>query len=239
MESPVKLSKLLLMVTVFIASHAVAQIYRWVDEHGVVHYEDCPPVDCAFEEVELPEGPSAEKIESAKAKMREILEARKARDHAAKLEIERIALEEREKQELVAEQLELCAETIYELDLLSQQRRIYKVLETGTRLYLADADRPGEVSRISALRDEFCSADSIDEQQAIKRAHELSMALSRSCEAARERLERMLQTDANPDAETLKDHQAYVETFCPEIEPNDLWQGDWIVTRKRRQKISY
>ena len=100
------------MVTVFIASHAVAQIYRCVDEHGVVHYEDCPPVDCAFEEVELPEGPSAEKIESAKAKMREILEARKARDHAAKLEIERIALEEREKQELVAEQLELCAETI-------------------------------------------------------------------------------------------------------------------------------
>ena len=104
---------------------------------------------------------------------------------------------------------------------------------------LADADRPGEVSRISALRDEFCSADSIDEQQAIQRAHELSMALSRSCEAARERLERLLQPEANPDEEILKDHQKYVQTFCPEVESEDLWQSDWIVTRKRRATISY
>ena len=31
-------------------SNAFAEIYRWVDEDGNIHYSDCPPVDCEFEE---------------------------------------------------------------------------------------------------------------------------------------------------------------------------------------------
>ena len=46
------------------ASIASAQIYRWVDEDGNVHYSDCPPKDCDYEE-------QAKAIEPTEAQRRE------------------------------------------------------------------------------------------------------------------------------------------------------------------------
>jgi len=80
-----KISKIIMVIMwMLFASHALAEIYKWIDEEGVTHYGDCPPLDCVFEELELPEGPSSEEIEAAEEKAREIMEARKARDAAEK-----------------------------------------------------------------------------------------------------------------------------------------------------------
>ena len=34
---------LLMIVTIFFASHAVANMYKWVDKNGVTHFSDVPP----------------------------------------------------------------------------------------------------------------------------------------------------------------------------------------------------
>ena len=230
-----KLSKLLVVLGLLFASYALAEIYKWVDEDGITHYEDCPPTDCVFEELELPEGPTEEEFQAAKEKTRKTLEARKAREAAANLKRESETQEEQDQEQLRAERLRKCSEAIYQLDLLNQKRRVFKPQADGSRQYLENEDRSGEISQISTLRDQFCSNNSNDQKEQMELAHELSLALSRRCMATRETLEKMQQPEANPIEDKLERYTEYVEAFCPAIESNDLWVGDWIIIRKERR----
>jgi hypothetical protein len=50
---------------------ALAEVYKWVDESGKVHYGDSPPAESGAESVALPEGPSQEEVERARQQMQE------------------------------------------------------------------------------------------------------------------------------------------------------------------------
>ena len=228
-------SIVLLVIGLLCAAHASAEIYRWVDEDGTTHYGDCPPPDCVYEEVELPAGPSEAQIEAAEKKLRDTLEARRASEAAAKARAESGSLEEQQREAARTERLQKCAEAIYQLALLHQKRRVFRERADGSRLYLENEDRPGEIARIERLRDEFCSDEPADREEQIERANEIGVALSRRCTAARETLEGMQQPGADPSADRLKDYSTYVEAFCPAIESEHLWLGDWIVVRRSRQ----
>lgn len=52
-----------------VAEGAGGVAYKWVDESGGVHYGDCPPADCASEEVHLRAGPSQEDAEKARQRL--------------------------------------------------------------------------------------------------------------------------------------------------------------------------
>jgi len=227
-----KFSKLLVVTAVLFASCALAEVYKWVDEDGITQYADCPPTDCVFEELELPEGPTEAEMEAAKEEIRKTLKARKAREAAAKATREIETQEEQQQEELRAERLKKCSEAIYQLDLLNQKRRVFKPQADGSRLYLENEDRPAEIAQISALRDQFCSNDSNDQKEQMELAHELRLALSRRCMATRETLKKMQQPEANPIEDKLERYGEYVEAFCPAIESDDLWLGDWIIIRK-------
>jgi hypothetical protein len=230
-----KFSKLPVMMAVLFTSCTLAEVYKWVDEDGMTHYADCPPTDCVFEELELPEGPTEEEMEAAREEFRKTVEARKAREAAAKAKRQTETQEEQRQEELRTERLEKCSEAIYQLDLLNQKRRVFKPQADGLRLYLENEHRPDEISRISALRDEFCSNDSNDQREQMELARELKLALSRRCMATRETLEKMQQPGANPIEEKQERYAEYVNTFCPSIESDDLWLGDWIVIRKDKK----
>jgi uncharacterized protein DUF4124 len=78
MDSPSKKkSKFILLLLALLATIAVAQIYKWVDEKGRVHFGDQPPESSSVEELELPQGPSAEEVAQAQREARERLEAQK------------------------------------------------------------------------------------------------------------------------------------------------------------------
>lgn len=230
-----KLSKLLVVMSVLFSSYALAEVYKWVDEDGITHYADCPPTDCVFEELELPEGPTEEEVEAAKEKFGKTLEARKAREAAAKAKRASDTQKEQQQEQLRAERLKKCSEAIYQLELLNQKRRVFKQQADGSRLYLENKDRPGEISQISALRDQFCSNDSNEQREQMELAHELGLALSRRCMATRESLEKLRQSGADPTEEKFKRYAEYVEAFCPAIESDGLWLGDWIIIRKDRR----
>jgi hypothetical protein len=226
--------KVIAVICMLFTSHALAEVYKWVDEEGVTQFGDCPPTDCVYEELAIPKGPSEEEIEAAEERTREILEARKAREAAEKEKQESASLEKQQQEQLRAERLQKCAEAIYQLDLLDQKRRIFKLQTDGSRQYLENDERAVEISRITALKDHYCSTDPIDQKEQLELAQELSSALSRRCAAARGTLENMQQPGANPIKEKLESYQAYVEAFCPAIGSDDLWLGDWIIIRKQR-----
>lgn len=225
---------MIIIICMLFASRTLAEIYKWVDEQGVTHYGDCPPTDCVYEEIELPKGPSEEEIEAAEERTREVLEARKAREAAEKTRRENASLEEQEQEILRIERLQKCAEAIYQIDLLNQKRRVFKQQAGGSRLYLENEERSAEITRITAIKDQFCSTDRSDQKEQLELAQEMSFALSRRCAAARETLAQMQQSSANPIEEKLESYQAYVEVFCPAIDSDDLWLGDWIIINKKR-----
>jgi hypothetical protein len=74
-----KLGPLLLLI---IVTASIAQVYKWVDEEGGIHFGDSPPEEVAAEELILPEGPSEEEIVQAQEDLRKRLEARKNTEEA-------------------------------------------------------------------------------------------------------------------------------------------------------------
>jgi|GEM_PF-3548172 len=67
-----KKGNLAVLLLLLICSVTVAEIYKWVDESGKVHYGDAPPPEEAdTQSVEIPEGPSQEEVERAKQEAQE------------------------------------------------------------------------------------------------------------------------------------------------------------------------
>jgi hypothetical protein len=229
-----KTSKWSLLFGALIASFALAQIYKWVDDKGGVHFGDCPPDDCIVEEVELPEGPSDEEVKAAQEKLRKTLQSRRAQESAQKKKSESDQLEDQREEKLAAERFKQCAETIYQLELLDQKRRVFKFQADGSRLYLEDEERPNEISRLTLLREEYCSTNPEARDKELERADEIRIALSRRCAVAIAKLEKWQQPGADPDEDLLERYQTIVEAHCPDMESDHLWLGDWIIVRKRR-----
>ena len=225
-----KKSMFLPLLLVLIATFALAQIYPWIDKEGKVHFGDHPPEGSEVEEVILPEGPSDEEVEAAWEKLLIMLESRQARDAAVASKNESDLIEDQRE----ADRFKQCVDAIYHLELLNQKRRVFKFQADGSRLYLENEDRPDEIYRFTLLKDEYCSTDPSAQKKQYTRAYEIGVALSRRCAAARETLAKMQRAGANPHEEKFAGHIIYVEAFCPIIETDDPWLGDWILINKRR-----
>lgn len=90
-------ARFLPIILLLVVTATLAQIYKWVDEQGGVHFGDRPPEDADAEDVELPEGPSQETISKAQEELRKHLEARDATEAAGAGEDERAANGEAER----------------------------------------------------------------------------------------------------------------------------------------------
>lgn len=55
-----------------ISPAANAEIYRWVDGQGNVHFGDCPPADCGSEAIQTTPGPSEAAVREAQKRARRI-----------------------------------------------------------------------------------------------------------------------------------------------------------------------
>jgi len=53
------------LLLIIISGRVQAELYKWVDENGHVHYGDCPPIDCNSESVHIPSPPSQDEVERA------------------------------------------------------------------------------------------------------------------------------------------------------------------------------
>lgn len=51
-----------------------AEVYRWLDDEGHVHFGDCPPAAREASPVEIAPGPTPEQVEEAKARTRQLQE---------------------------------------------------------------------------------------------------------------------------------------------------------------------
>ena len=102
--------KIILLLSVALIAIASAEVYKWVDEEGRVHYSDKPTDTHKSKEVDIEPGPSPEKIEKA----REQAEKQKQRVH------EKTVADQLEKEKRLAEKEKRLAQEQYCLEARKQ-----------------------------------------------------------------------------------------------------------------------
>lgn len=142
------LSRIFMLLTlsgVLYANSLQAEIYRWVDESGKVHFSDRPNDGAAHKlQIETREGEPVDTDQQQRL-LDAYREEREAREE------ERLKAEERERQ-----RSQNCA---YARNRLRQYdgARLYQPLENGGRRYLDDNERQREMERVEEAVQRWCS----------------------------------------------------------------------------------
>jgi Domain of unknown function (DUF4124) len=147
--------KRLLPLGVALAAMGVAggTIYKWVDEHGRVHYSETAPPEKKARELEVPPSPSKQTQEEARDKLNRMIEEQQRRQEAwQKQEAEKRskAAEERAKLE------KQCKVARSELLLLTQPGVITLVDKEGNLFRPSDAVRERMIQEQQAFIRENC-----------------------------------------------------------------------------------
>ena len=132
------------------AAPAKAEIYRWTDQTGVVHFGERPPMNGGAERIEvknLDVDPQA--IKALQEIQRENESARKARLQKRTEIRQRVELEKRK-----AEQ---CANAKAHRERLVNATRLFKVAADGSRERLGEEARDEDLKRIDTAISELCA----------------------------------------------------------------------------------
>lgn len=152
------LSRIFMLLTlsgVLYANSLQAEIYRWVDESGKVHFSDRPNDGAAHKlQIETREGEPVDTdqqqyLDEQRDQQQRLLDA--YREEREAREEERLKAEERERQ-----RSQNCA---YARNRLRQYdgARLYQPLENGGRRYLDDNERQREMERVEEAVQRWCS----------------------------------------------------------------------------------
>lgn len=142
----------ILAAGLLMAGAVSAEVYKWVDEQGRVHYGDARPADRAVETVRTPVRPSGEEVLRANSR----LDALREREQAAqktRAEEERNA--QRDARE-TAQREASCREAKRQLHVLGLERPLYRFDDQGNRVYLDDGQRAAERAEAQRRVDEVC-----------------------------------------------------------------------------------
>jgi len=120
---------------------ASAQVYKWTDEQGRVHYGDCPPPRCNSTEVDLGTRPRQERLDQAREQFESQREERQRREQNRRHLEETERLQRQEQQRDAAQRRNYCQLARSDLRRLEMQRAVYYTDEQGNRVYLDDEER--------------------------------------------------------------------------------------------------
>lgn len=194
-----RIALMLLAVVAWTGGTWAQTVYKWVDRNGVTQYSSSPPpAGASGVLVPVPPPPSAQAASQAKAA------AQRANDEAKRFEADRLR-EQADKQlkadaarRSAVDRLQRCARAREQLNVLKKPVPVYLRNERGERIYLEDAARDAEISRLSAEVASYCS--SADEMQGVQdaatRQRATNAAQRAKCNEAQDQL-RDLQADSS------------------------------------------
>jgi hypothetical protein len=216
--------KLLLLFGVLaITSHVYsAEIYRWVDKDGKVHFTDSPPPDVKSEQMTV-EVDEVGEPDEGELRRRQLLEQANL-DAAERLEQRRAAAEAKRVGKEAREAIEQdCLDARIRLEILEEPQPVYRDANgalrlrwqfdtyKGPRSYIDDADRPAEVERARQEVAEIC--DNPDDRAEQARAR-ITWINSERCAAARADLEAVEKPQSKATSDTIEDRRRAVARYC-------------------------
>lgn len=132
-----------------------SEVYKWVDEHGVVHYTDKPPQDQQSNDVDVKDmGPQGETTQGESV-YREVIEQQRTRREIEATQREQKANERKTDQEKESKSEANCSRAIHYLNTLKRQCPVfydgagilraqcpgYYYTYEGDRTYIEDKER--------------------------------------------------------------------------------------------------
>jgi hypothetical protein len=120
-----------------------------------------------------------------------------------------------------------CVDSLYQLQVLQGDWKVYKAGPGDDRYYLGDRDRPAEIERLARERDAHCSDDPEVLASQARRASELFQSMSPDCREAREKLINLQRPTARSAPSDIERQQAWIAAHCPGEPRKDLWLADW------------
>lgn len=147
-------------------SAMAAELYKWVDENGVVHYSQTPPQNSQTSEVEVQEQYPEAALPRGESVYSDVIEQQKKRRELEQQREAEDALNRDAREQEAASDTQDCARAIHSLDTLRQQcpvfydgagflraacpRHGYLYYE-GERTYVEDAERQELIAFYSAV----------------------------------------------------------------------------------------
>lgn len=125
-------------------------VYRWVDEHGNVHYGDRPPAAASSDQVEIEGGPAPTDIDpERREKARRLLKALESERRQQQQEAERARVD-------AAKAKQRCEAARERLALYERYGIMYDTDKDGNRVYFTDAQRDAVIADARKLVQRLC-----------------------------------------------------------------------------------
>jgi len=132
-----------------VASLCRAELYRWVDEHGQTHFAD-QPRDSQPHEIAVRPGPAAaQDPEQRMDKTRRLL-------NAFQLERQQEREAKAKRQEETEKRRRNCIQARDNLRQVSEAGNIYRLDDSGNRIYLSEPQRAAAIRRHQQAVAEWC-----------------------------------------------------------------------------------
>ena len=144
---------LALILSFFLAGTSFAEMYKWVDKDGKVHYGDCPPPDCEPEQIKSAPAPSQEEIQRSRERAEKLIQDQKKKDEARKLERE---IKLKKDEQIKAALKKRCKVLQSRLFLLKQPGVITFADDEGNLRRPSDVARENMISEIEIFIRENC-----------------------------------------------------------------------------------
>ena len=216
-----KPSCLILMTLLALAANVDAEVYKWVDEEGNVHYSDQPPLDAESERVQL-DYTSGSKGDPSAALQRVLEQAETAAERRSEDRQATSAAEEAERAARVVRD-QRCLERRMQLAVLQERAPVYRDEQgqfrvqrlgdpySGEREYIDDATRASQVARAHQEIESSCQHPGDTEEQDLARAMWIR---SEKCATARADLELLEQRRATLSMYRLEELRETVNRYC-------------------------
>ncbi len=146
----------LLLILTSHAGDSEAQVYKWVDENGTVHFSDLPPPGDPAEQVELARQPSEQSLQQAREDAARRLQNQRADSDARRETEESRRLEKEEGEQQAAEMQIRCTYVRPQLEVVQMQRPVYRENDAGEREYADDDYRAAEQERFRREVEQYC-----------------------------------------------------------------------------------
>jgi hypothetical protein len=141
----------LFLVALALSAHAQAELYKWTDAQGKLHYSDQPPT-VNVQTVKTPARGQAETTEQAT----QTLNAREQDYQKRRKDAEEARAKADKEAEQARIQRENCDQARSNLDRLQNTPRVYTTNAAGQRVYMDDTARANALANSQQAVSEYC-----------------------------------------------------------------------------------
>jgi hypothetical protein len=117
----------------------------------------------------------------------------------------------------------VCVEALEQLKTLQTAAPVYKLTGGQERQYLADADRPAEVTSLKTTIAQSCSTEPEIRQREESEAEHLHVARSPACMDDRDRLAMMEKPESRTPEDDVARVRKRVAARCADVDLSNVW----------------